>query len=219
MAESQNQPPPLEYAEAFRSIRCAKNLFWFLLGLSILIQLISFIAIDFFGVIDGSAQIAAVATTTAPSEGGIGDADVWYYSLQWILPGTKFIAVVSAGLLALTLMLGVKISLLGRLGGVAGLISAMFWSLILLAIVVPWQQIVHGQIASGALYNLGDLVAKAKTVKASWGAEDTSLAELAFYYGRFMALPIIALLVWLVTQAKFARGCRGVQLPATVETE
>lgn len=219
MAESQNQPPPLEYAEAFRSIRCAKNLFWFLLGLSILIQLISFIAIDFFGVIDGSAEIAAVTTTTAPSEGGIGDADVWYYSLQWILPGTKFIAVVSAGLLALTLMLGVKISLLGRLGGVAGLISAMFWSLILLAIVVPWQQIVHGQIASGALYNLGDLVAKAKTVKASWGAEDTSLAELILYYGRFMAFPIIALLVWLVTQAKFARGCRGVQLPATVETE
>jgi len=222
MAEK-NEPFPLEYAEAFRSTRAAKSVFWWLVGLSILIQLLSFAAVQFFGVIDRASEIAGSTAqpTTAPSSwlAGLMDPNAWYYALQWALPATRFCAMVSAILLAISILLAVKLSLLGRLGGVAGMTSAFFWSLILLAILTPWQRVLGGQLVCGAMFNLGELIEAARKVKTAWGATDVSLLDTTIYYARFLAYPIVALLVWLIVQAKFARGRHLVQMPESVEAQ
>ncbi len=133
--------------------------------------------------------------------------EMWYLVLVWALPTAKFLAVVIAALLTCTLLLAVLMSLVGRLGGAAGFVSAFFWSLILLAMVTPWQQVLNGTWACGALYNLSDLLTQIKLVKPSWDppTPPTTL-DLTLFYARFLAYPAIALLVWLVVQTKFARG-------------
>jgi len=221
MADQQEQTGTFEYAQAFGAIRGGKNLFWVLAGLCILIQLVCFILVQFFGVLDNATEIQATTTTTAPASpvAALVDPDAWYYALQWILPTTKFIAVVSALLLAVTIFTGVQVSLLGRLGGVSGLMGAFFWSLVLLALVVPWQQLLGGTLAAGVLYNLGHLVEEGRQIKTSWGAEETSLTTVILYYARFLAYPVVGLIVWLVVQGKFVTGSRRMAAPPAGEIE
>ncbi|MCK4602004.1 MAG: hypothetical protein KAU28_06035, partial [Phycisphaerae bacterium] len=207
-----------EYAAAMRSVRLAKNILWLLLGLAIVIQLVSFVLVEFVGVIDDAPNVR-IAATDAPAAEAALEKDVEaatcrYDVLSWLLPATKFLGVVTAMLLALTLLVAMKVSLVGRLGGVAGFVSAFFWSLILLAFVMPWQQILSASFARGVLYNLGQLVKEAQVVKVEWGATDVPWWDEPIYYARFIAYPAVAILVWLAVQVKFARGLKATRGPA-----
>jgi len=216
-----------EYADAFRSAQAAKNIFSWILMLAILVQLASFVLVNFVGVVDVLKGADPMQTAAADSQqpgaeapvdsGAVQSAATWYHVLMWVLPGTKFLAVVLAALLVLTLLFAVKLSLLGRLSGISQLVSAFFWSLILLAMVTPWQQILHSSIACGALYNYTQLVEWVKLIKTGWNpSASPSALSRTIYYARFMAYPLIAVLVWLVVQTKFARGCRQMNLSAAV---
>jgi len=203
---------PMEYCDAFRSVRAAKNLFWWLIAAAIVAQLAAFVLVNFVGVIDPLHQGGASQPATAPLS-----AERWQEALTWVLPATKFLALVCGMLLSLTLLVAVNLSLLGRLGGVAGLVSAFFWSLILLALVTPWQQVMNAAVACGALYNLDELVRAAGKVKCSWGVKEAGALDWTLFYARFIAYPLVTVLVWLRVQAKFARGYRGMNLPRPAE--
>ena len=116
----------------------------------------------------------------------------------------------------LALLVAVKVSLVGRLGGVAMLVSAFFWSLVLLAILVPWQYAFAESPFSGALFNYDDLYRFTREVKSSWGAVDVGMLILVFYHVRFLAYPILAVLIWLLVAMKFRRGCRRMVVSAAV---
>lgn len=222
-----------DYAQAFRSVKAAKNIFWWLILAAIVIQLAGFVLVDFFGVLDHSkGQYPVVvttdstpkdntetATTALESEDADGAraAEMWHDCLGWALPATKFLGLVSAVLLVATLALAVKLALVGRIGGISGFIAAFFWALVLLAIVTPWQQIVGSTFATGSLFNLGDLVREATMVKTSWGADEPSFLSRALYYARFIAFPLVAVLVLIATQIRFARGYRQTGLLSHVE--
>lgn len=190
-----------------------------LVVLSILTQLCGFILVNFVGVIDDQhtpLSIGPAETTTAPAEtisqkqiAATYSATFWELVLNWVFPTAKFIAMVSALLAVLTIMFAVKLSLVGRLGGIPGFMSAFFWSLILLAAVTPWQQIIDGEFATGALYNMGELTQEVSRIKASWGADDVSIFDRILFYARFIAYPVIALLIWVAVMSKFARGYKG----------
>jgi len=207
---------------AFRSVRAGKNVFMFILAGMILLQLAGFVLVNFVGVIDeveaapiGPGLHATTQEVRQQAEAraqAAGRATQWQVMLRWVFPATRFLAFVMGVLAVLTLMFAVKLSLLGRLGGIPGFMSAFLWSLILLATVTPWQQLLNGALACGALYNLKELVTSAERVKASWGAADADLLDWIFYYARFIAYPVIALLIWLVVMTKFARGYKDSSL-------
>jgi len=219
------EPSLCEYTNAIRSARAAKNLFALVIFLAVIAQLAGFVLVNFVGVMDDSkgkdpaimvAEESGQPTTqpAAESQGGCEEAEttcLWYTALLWGLSGTRFLAVVSGVLLVLTVMFAVQISLLGRLGRAGSLVSAFFWSLILLALITPWQQIFNTAVASGALYNYGELYAAAAKVRQAWNGEEPSFMGLVMYYARFIAYPAIVILVWLTVLAKFARGCRPEQ--------
>lgn len=184
-----------EYAEAFDSVRLAKNIFWLLIAAAIVVQLASFVLVHFVGVTDNAGQFAS----TQPSS----SATWWYHMLHWVMPAVKFIALVAGLLLMLTLIFAVKLSLLERMGGVAGLMSAFFWSLVLFAILVPWQDVLVDSFASGALYSLGDLTGSRARLGEAW-------TDTVIFYARFVLYPVVTVLVWLVVQMKFARGYRAI---------
>jgi hypothetical protein len=224
-----------EYREALGTVRAAKNVFWWLALACLIVQLAAFVLVRFAGLIDhapqveqGGLSLAAypslapamapalapmVAPTVGPTLPGAAPAGVprevaslWYTVLSWALPCTKFVAMLAAMLLALTLLVAVQLSLLGRTGGAAGFLSAFFWALVLWACLVPWEQALNTSLASGALFNLGHLVRETRLV--AWGAQRVSTQAQVLYYARFLAYPGLALCLLLMVHGKYARGQR-----------
>ena len=208
---------------AFRSLKAGKTFFMTIVLLMLLVQLAAFIAADFFGVLDKPTPAAINAAATQPTTTQPGEADAdddvaraacWECLYAWTLPAAKFLALVAGLLAVLTFMFAVKLSIVGRLGGIAGFMSAFFWSLILLAVVTPWQQISGGSFASGALYNFGELQRHLQQVRA----EGANLWDWIVHYARFIAYPVVAILIWCITLAKFGRGYRD-SIMAPIITE
>ncbi len=206
MEQLRTQVDDDQYRTAFGTIRAAKNWFWWLILACLVIQFAGFVLVRFWGVIDKAPAVVAVAA----DEDAATRADTWYRALGWFLPATKFTGMVSGMLLALTLLLAVKIALLGRAGGVAGFIGAFFWSLLLLVFLIPWQQVTRTTFASGALHNLDYLIEQTRSV--TWNAKDVSWFDQVMYYARFVAYPLFVVLLQLVVQVKFARGHRRMSL-------
>ena len=215
-----------EYSRAFASVRAAKNWFWWLILVALLVQALAFVLVRFVGVVDldklaeakepAAKVVPAVPApkapaTTAPAEGtkAAGDADAWSLLLGWALPVSKFVAMGSAILLSLSLLLAANVSLVGRSPGVAGYVSAFFWSLLLCLFLVPWQQTLPGSsILCGATYNFGELTSQTHLVTSSspaWGKH-------LYYYSRFVAYPVFVVLLWLMVQVKFGQGYRRMTL-------
>ena len=168
-----------------------------------------------------SAPIVVTAkrtTVEAPtlSESAIGRAVMWRESLTWAMDATKALAPIICVLLVLALLLAVMLSLVGRLGGMAGLTSALFWSLVLLILLTPWQHIFQGRFACGAMYSLHELIDQTRTIEPAWGAQDPSLLTRSTYYVRFVGLPALAVLVWIIVLVKFAIGRFHMVLPAPI---
>lgn len=225
------QTTSMQFSEALGCLGRAKNLLILLIFLCLLVQMVAFVLVDFAGVINGAPQLPVFATAYEPdsnddsnSDGsaaadddaiGSGGADAaaaetWYQIISWSLAATKFLAVVAAGLLMLTVMFGVKVSLVGRVGAPGGFLGAFFWSLILLAMLVPWQQLIGSALASGATFNMFQLVTHAQWAQTSWvpGKTDAGLLTHLCYYARFLAYPILTLLVAAMVCLKFGRGYR-----------
>lgn len=205
-----------EYAQAMRSIRAAKNVFWTIAVLAILIQTSIFLLVHVWPpihchVLQTTAQAAMApapasepSATPAPPVVNWAKWASWSQLLHWLLPVTTFVGAVSAMLLTLSILFGVLIALLGRRPGLATMISAFFWSLILLAAMIPWQQVMPGNFVTGATFNLADL-----KWWESWVAK-ASVWEHLWLYGRFLGFLVAALVVAVVVQAKFAIASRAI---------
>ena len=218
MSPSPNELQTNGCIAAFRSLKGGKNLFMLLLLLGLVGTVSSFIAVEFLEVID-PLYAPRPTTQTAPSEEAVSktadklfSASDWEKVLRWGTTASQFLAFVSAILAVLGFMFAVKLAIVGRLGGIAGFMSAFLWSLVLLVIVTPWQHILTAMYVSGgeynifgATYSLQDII-RAKTTRVLWDASGVPLSDLIVYYARFLAYPGVALLVWLVVMVKFARG-------------
>lgn len=211
-----------EYYAALAAVRRVKNCLWWVIALSIIIQMAAFVSVRFVGVVDDAPQLAGIAhartnqATTASVVVQDEKAWMWHQALNWVLPATKFIAMAAGILLVLTMLMAVQLSLIGRTGGAAGFTGGFFWSLLLLVFLVPWQQIVNSTFACGALYNFGDLIDW--TAQVAWNAKDVSLTKQIFYYDRFLGYPAFVILLCLVVQVKFACGWRRAD-PGVIKAE
>ncbi len=243
MSQAEYQSAGPEYLDALLSSKRAKNVFSLILLVCVGLQLAGFVAVQFTGLLDPlhatawertppPADAAPTQPTTQPStspaattsderEEAVYRAMFWSELLHWLMPATRFLALVSAILLTLALLMCVKLSLLDRLGGVAGFVSAFYWSLILLVVLVPWQQLLGGTFATGALSNFGEMIAQVKKTRPDWGADGGDTLSIVLHYARFLAYPALAGVLWLVAQVKFARGyqimaraCRLTPAPA-----
>ena len=234
-----------EFLKAMRSTRSAKNVFWLLLGLAIMLQIGAFVAVEFFDVLKSAqpvTHVSATTTTTLPAENAdkpvsqeqattaaadheaddaaqtspkdiakptspplhtaTARAATWRQWLEWALPVTQVLGLLSAMLLVLVLLFAVKIALLGRLPGLSNYLSAFFWSLILLVVIIPWQLVIRESFMNGALFDFRELL------MARASCDEGAQMQCGLYYVRFLAYPAITLLVWLSVGIKFACGFR-----------
>jgi hypothetical protein len=206
---------PMEYSEAMRSVRAAKNIFWWLIILAVVVQIAIFVLMAFGGVLDALPEARLTATqsargpATSPSPEAQDNACRWRTTFTIVLAVTEFMAMAMGILLALSLLLAVNVALTGRLGGLSLLISAFFWSLVLLLLaLIPWGHVFKQSVLPGALFRYEDLCRATCYVRGSWGAVDVTWTERLFYYGRFLAYPVLVVLIALLVDLKFCRGCR-----------
>jgi len=210
MAETEYASAAGAYVEAMRTVRGAKNLFFGLLVLVILFLVAAFCLVQYGGVLEGETRL------------------VWDHWLKWAFSFSAFIGVVVGCLYVLTLLVGLKISLAGRLEGAAGLTKGFFWSLLFLAILLPWQNIlVHEadgeqmpmlRTVPGVLYGLSELKQKtdveakqpkeARKSKPDLPLEEDEPTKLnlpkeAWLAMRFIFYPMGALLLLVAAQSKY----------------
>ena len=202
---------PKEFLAGLNLLRRAKNIFCFLLVLAVLIQIAAFVLVNWVNVIDAASSVVLYGLPEGQeASGGLGEPELWYDVLMWVLPFTRIIAVVCGMLVIITMMFAASLSMISGQGGIKSFFGAFFWSLLLLAAVLPWQKIMQGSLVSGAMYNLGELVEWSKRSIEPWAPQGTSVWKQLPYYARFMAYPILVLVIWIVVQVKFARGFRVV---------
>ncbi|MCK5113911.1 MAG: hypothetical protein KAR11_04035 [Phycisphaerae bacterium] len=202
---------PKEFLAGLNSLRHAKNVFCILLVLAVLLQIAAFVLVNWVGVIDAAPQ-AGLVTQGQPQEVqcSFGEPDVWYDVLTWVLPFIRFVGAVCCVLTVITMMFAALLSLISGQGGIKSFFSAFFWSLLLLAVLLPWQTIMKGSLVAGALFTLGELMRWSRECVEPWAQQGTGFWQQVPYYARFMAYPILVLFIWVVMQVKFARGFRTI---------
>ena len=112
----------------------------------------------------------------------------------------NFVLIVTATLYCLVLLVSLKVSLIGRLGGISHISKAFFLSLFALAILLPWQSFFNG-FAVGAIYAPEELFSG----WTSWG--DTLVCKI-FYYLRFSGLWLLTLLLIMMAQCRSGKWSR-----------
>jgi len=204
-----------EYLDAMKSVRIAKNLFLLLTILAVLVVLAGFVVLSFTDKLDACHR---PATAMAPADAAVAAeaAAVWDKAFGLAMDLGKFLAPVAAALMVFTLFLGVMVALAGRLGGAGHLVGALFWALILVAVLVPWQRLSRSPYVNGALYSLPEAVTQAGKVVKGWTAGQVTAMDRILYYVRFLGYPVIAVLISLVVQVRFAAGYRKVLADALV---
>ncbi len=110
-----------------------------------------------------------------------------------LIRAANFIAFMAAVLYCLTLLMNLKISLTGKLGGINHITRAFFCSLFLLAVLTPWQTLLPG-VVIGAIYLPAELLGDA------WSKAATSGFWKTLLYLRFVGLWLVV--VWLLVCAQ-----------------
>jgi hypothetical protein len=113
----------------------------------------------------------------------------------------NFILIVASCAYTLALLMSVKISLAGRLGGISHISRGFFRSMFAFVFVLPWQECFDGVVA-GAIYTPDELFGMAEVVK------DLNVTELVFYYFRFSGLWVIVVVLLILAQMSTIKWSR-----------
>jgi hypothetical protein len=110
----------------------------------------------------------------------------------------NFVLIISATIYCLILLMSIKISLVGRLGGIGHISRAFFLSLFALTILLPWQGLFEG-VALGAIYLPAELFTNCILT------DESTLIDKVMYFARFSGMWGISFLLLLVAQARSAK--------------
>ncbi len=110
----------------------------------------------------------------------------------------NFLVILGSILYCLTLLMCLKISLTGRLGGINHITKAFFISLFLVIVLFPWQRILPGVLV-GSIWMPGELLC------GGWEKAQGSAIWKVLFYLRFCGLWILAIWLLFWTQMRSAR--------------
>ncbi|MHC4639080.1 MAG: hypothetical protein ACYTBP_12460 [Planctomycetota bacterium] len=120
-----------------------------------------------------------------------------FADLAWTIRVLNFILIPVAVLYCLTMLFALKVSMLGRLGGINHIARAFFLSLIMLVFLLPWQ-LVFENIFTGFIYTPENLLSAFTTDKPD-------IISTSIYYLRFTGLWLLVLLFLIFTQIRSAK--------------
>ena len=112
------------------------------------------------------------------------------------------VLILAATLYCLTLLFSLKLSLIGRLGGINHICRAFFLSLVMLVLLLPWQMLFAG-IVVGAIYAPDELT--------KWcTAERSGIFCTIIHYLRFTGYWAVVLLLLIFSQVRTSRWTKSI---------
>lgn len=120
----------------------------------------------------------------------------------WAIRALDAVIIMAAALYCLTILFTLKISIVGRLGGINHISRAFFWSLILLALVLPWQAVL-GWALFGVTFEPHELLSRLGEY------ESASVFVKGLYWYRYVGHWVIALLCLIFAQVRTARWSKA----------
>ena len=120
----------------------------------------------------------------------------------WAIRALDAVIIMAAVLYCLTILFTLKISMLGRLGGINHITRAFFWSLIFLVLIMPWQ-VALGWGLFGVTFEPSELVRRIS------GYESASVFVKALYWYRYVGHWVVALLCLIFAQIRTARWSKA----------
>ena len=111
-----------------------------------------------------------------------------------------FILIPCSLLYCLTILFALKVSLIGRLGGINHIARAFFLSLLFVVLLLPWQ-LMFAPIFAGAMFTPSEMITACQ-------AEKTPLAYVSMIF-RFTVYWALAVLLLLVAQMRGMRWARA----------
>jgi hypothetical protein len=110
--------------------------------------------------------------------------------LSWLIRFFNFVLILTAVLYCLTMLFSLKVSLLGRLGGINHIARAFFLSLTFAVLLMPWQSIFPGMVVVvGAMYTPAELQS------ACAKADEYNIFATILHYLRFTGYWLLVLLL------------------------
>jgi len=154
-------------------------------------------------VLDADSMQADQATAPAGESAGLWllGFDVTFERLTSIVRITNIILVLTSMLYVLILYFGMGVSFKGELGGLAHICGALYMSLMIFVLLLPWRNF-FGPIAMGATYTPGEL--------ARWCTTDISdTLGMVLFYLRFTGYWALVMLLLLLAQWRSFRWARA----------
>ncbi len=152
-------------------------------------------------------QVASEANEPARAEEepkkGIAVFDIKFGHLAWLIRFLNFVLILAAILYCLTMLFSLKVSLLGRLGGINHISRAFFLSLVFVVLLLPWQKF-FGGVVSGAMYSPCELLRSCEAAQ-SRGTFCTIL-----HYLRFTGYWVLVMLFLIFAHIRSARWARAI---------
>ncbi|MHC4334065.1 MAG: hypothetical protein ACYSUP_08720 [Planctomycetota bacterium] len=115
-----------------------------------------------------------------------------------------FVLILAAILYCLAMLFCLKISLLGRLGGINHISRAFFLSLLFVVLLLPWQKF-FGSAVKGVIYTPDELVRW-----LNWYRDPASgVLGMVLYYLRFTGYWLVVMLIGILSQIRSGRWAKA----------
>jgi len=158
---------------------------------------------------DKIQEAAKKAAATEPSESTEEAASpagsffgIKIKQVNWVIRFCNFVLILTGTLYCLTMLLSIKISLVGRLGGINHICRAFFLSLVMLILLLPWQNF-FDNVVMGAIYTPDEL--------QKWcAAESTDIFEQIIHYLRFTGYWLLIVLLLIFSQLRSSRWAKAI---------
>jgi hypothetical protein len=129
-------------------------------------------------------------------------SSITFEYLSWLIRVVNAVLILTATLFCLSMLFSLKVSMLGRLGGINHISRAFFLSLLMLILLLPWQRI-FGGMALGAMYTPDELV--------KWNSiQNKDIFEQVLYYLRFSGYWLLVFLLLILSQIRSVRWGKAI---------
>jgi hypothetical protein len=150
----------------------------------------------------GDANQPAGAKVQEPRRGIRSLLHITYGCLNKVIRFVDALLILAATLYCLTILFGLKLSLIGRLGGINHICRAFFLSLVMLVLLLPWQML-FANLVVGAIYTPDEL--------AKWcTTERTGIFCTIIHYLRFTGYWAVVVLLLIFSQVRTSRWTKSI---------
>jgi len=129
--------------------------------------------------------------------------EMTFNRLSWLIRFFDFVLILTAILYCLTMLFSLKVSLLGRLGGINHIARAFFLSLTFAVLLMPWQRFFPGVVV-GAMYTPAELQS------ACAKAYEYNIFATILHYLRFTGYWLLVLLLLIFAQLRSSRWAKAI---------